>query len=331
MALAISDILLSFKVYVNYLPHRETNISLCRFEGWWRTTMSEIQLFVSVLVVDHLSRILRLQEAPLHTSVKNLWLLVLAVSVFGGILAAIPIFTDDYKMREQMVCWIPGDTTFRVYFRFFLVYGIVWICIIYSIIRMAQVFRYYNEKSKQIEKKPLSIAFKNPVIKESASVKDNTTITFDSDHQSTSRPKIPSLILSRLSLRVGSSSSSSVQKQDNMTTEDRIMRVVKTLCGYPVVDLVCWLPFAVFRTIHLIQYVEGKPLLEISTLEYYLFMCFLHFMGLGHAVIFFCNQKVRRTLSEYISRTLLQKKIDPKTNLQPHAHFRRESLELTSV
>ena len=124
--------------------------------------------------MDHLSRILRLQEAPLHTSVKDLWLLVLAVSVFGGILAAIPIFTDDYRILPQGgVCWIPGDTPSRVCFRFFLVYGIVWICIIYSIIRMAQVFRYYNEKSKQIEKKPLSIAFPNPVIKESSSVKDS--------------------------------------------------------------------------------------------------------------------------------------------------------------
>ena len=116
-----------------------------------------------------------------------------------------------------------------------------------------------------------------------------------------------------------------------MTTEDRIMHVVKILCLYPVVDLVCWLPLAVVRTIQLIQYAEGKPLLVLSAWEYYLFFCIQQLMGLGHAVIFFCNQKVRRTLREYISKTLLQKKIDPKTNLQPHAHFRRESLELTSV
>ena len=72
IALAISDIILSARVFVSYLPNRDTNIHLCRLEGWFVTTKNLGQAFVSVLLVDHLSRILRLQETPFfHAAARS--------------------------------------------------------------------------------------------------------------------------------------------------------------------------------------------------------------------------------------------------------------------
>ena len=96
--------------------------------------------------------------------------------------------------------------------------------------------------------------------------------------------------------------------------------------------MIGWFPITLIRTIQAIQFAEGKPIL---TLPYWVWFVFLagiqQYVGLGHAVIFFCNKKVRRTLKEYISERIYHKKRGPQTNVQPHAHFRRETLELTSV
>ena len=158
IALAISDILICSISYMSYLPNRDTNISLCRFQAWWIITMTLAQAFVSVLVVDHLSRILRLQDSHLRNA-SHFWLIFLALYVFTGIFTLIPLFTDDYGMHEGGYCWIPADSTFRVYFAFMLENGIVLICLIYSTIQMARVIHYYNTKVKKINKKPL--AFEN--------------------------------------------------------------------------------------------------------------------------------------------------------------------------
>ena len=55
--------------------------------------------------------------------------------VVAGIIASIPILLDAYGIVVQGYCWIPGNTTFRVYFRFFALFGIVWICLIYSTVQ----------------------------------------------------------------------------------------------------------------------------------------------------------------------------------------------------
>ena len=319
MALAISDILQDIPVYLTCLPNRGTNTSFCRLEGWLNLSMSLGQGFVMVVLVNHLSRTLRLKESPFSNTVKDLWLLLLALYIFAGILASIPLFTDDYGMRPQGVCGIPENTTFRVYLHFLLLYGIVWICLIYSTIRMTKVLSYYNHKTKQIKKKSLSLAFQNPVLQESSSgVKHNATITVDSHPQSPTLSPISPSLMSRLSPRLFGSSS--VQKQDNMTPEDRIMRVIHTLRWYPVVDIICWLPFTVLRTVQLIIYPSVYTPREW---QYGVLLGFLDSMGLGHAVIFFCNTKVRKTLREYISKTRFETKTQP--------HVRKGSIELTSV
>ena len=70
------------------------------------------------------------------------------------------------------------------------------------------------------------------------------------------------------------------------------MHVIKTLRWYPVVDLIGWMSFTIIRTIQFIQYVEEKRVLGFPTWLYDIFRGLVISMGLGRAVIFFCNQKV---------------------------------------
>ena len=338
MALAISDILFCTVAYISYLPNRYVNITLCRFEGWWMTTTHLAQAFVSVLVVDYLSRTLRSRETFFRISTKGLWSLFLALYTFAAILSSIPIFTNDYQMLPQGYCWIPGDTNFRVYFRFILLYCILWICLIYSSIEMAILMHYYNKKIKEVKKKSFTLAFENPALQESSLEQNKDVITIDSHHQSpTLPPRTDCLIFYQMKrcnllscLRMNQTSS--IQQQDNMDIQDKIMEVIKNLRWYPVVDLIGWFPISLVRTIQIIQFSAGKPILTLPNWVWFVFLAGIQqLMGLGHAAIFFCNEKVRKTLREYISKRICQKKMDPEANLQPHAHISRESVELTSV
>ena len=120
----------------------------------------------------------------------------------------------------------------------------------------------------------------------------------------------------------------------DVTVEGKIMHVIKTLRLYPVVDLVCWLPITIYRTITLIEFAANQPTSTIPDWAWFIILFVLQQgMGLGHALIFFCNVKVRKTLSEYLWRSMCQKQMHPQTNdeLNTTGETNKRTIQLTSV
>ena len=73
--------------------------------------------------------------------------------------------------------------------------------------------------------------------------------------------------------------------------------------------MVGWFPVTLNKTIQFNEFAEGKPQLTLPTWAWFAVLSRVQqFLGLGHAVMFFCIKRVRTTLREYFCLSICHKR-----------------------